>query len=66
MKIENKGYMINKIKSTILTYLFKDWIGRETDVEVLKITARTIKRKVNKIEENVDTGRTIIKGFKAK
>ena len=58
--------MINKIKSTILTYLFKDWIGRETDVEVLKITARTIKRKVNKIEENVDTGRTIIKGFKAK
>lgn len=66
MKIENKGYMINKIKSTILTYLFKDWIGRETDVEVLKITARAIKRKVNKIEENVDTGRTIIKGFKAK
>ena len=58
--------MINKIKSTILTYLFKDWIGRETDVEVLKITARAIKRKVNKIEENVDTGRTIIKGFKAK
>ncbi len=58
--------MVNKIKSTILTYLFKDWIGRETDVELLNFTARAIKRKVNLIEENVDSGRTIIKGFNAK
>lgn len=58
--------MVNKLKSTILTYLFKDWIDKETDVEILNITARAIKRKVNLIEENVDTGRTIIKGFNAK
>ncbi len=58
--------MVNKIKSTILTYLFKDWIGRETDVELLNFTARAIRRKVNLIEENVDSGRTIIKGFNAK
>ncbi len=58
--------MVNKIKSTILTYLFKDWIGRETDVELLNFTATAIKRKVNLIEENVDSGRTIIKGFNAK
>jgi hypothetical protein len=58
--------MVNKLKSTILTYLFKDWIDKETDVEILNITARAIKRKVNLIEENIDTGRTIIKGFNAK
>ena len=30
--------MINKIKSKMLTYLFKDWVANEYDLETLELT----------------------------
>jgi len=56
--------MLGKLKSNILTYLFKDWVKNETDVETLNITRTMLRKRVNLLEEGVDTGRTIVKGFK--
>jgi len=55
--------MLGKLKSNILTYLFKDWVKNETDVETLNITRTMLRKRVNLLEEGVDTGRTIVKGF---
>lgn len=58
--------MFGKLKSNLLTYLFKDWVENETDVETLNITKRIIRRRVNVLVEDTDTGRVIIKGFNRK
>tara|TARA_R110000803_G_scaffold170484_1_gene233475 strand:+ start:328 stop:504 length:177 start_codon:yes stop_codon:yes gene_type:complete len=58
--------MFGKLKSNLLTYLFKDWVDNETDVETLNITKRIIRRRVNVLVEDTDTGRVIIKGFNRK
>ncbi len=56
--------MIKKIKSNLLTYLFKDWVNTETDLETLQITKSMIHRRENILVENTDTTRTIVKGFR--
>jgi hypothetical protein len=33
------------IKSKMLTYLFKDWVKNETDLETLKISKQFIKKR---------------------
>jgi len=55
--------MIKKIKSNLLTYLFKDWVNTETDLETLQITKSMISRRENILVEDVDTCRTIVKGL---
>lgn len=56
--------MIKKIKSNLLTYLFKDWVNTETDLETLQITKSMIHRRENILVENTNTTRNIIKGFR--
>jgi|TARA_R110000824_G_scaffold266091_3_gene455085 hypothetical protein len=56
--------MFKKFKSNLLTYLFTDWVKNETDLQTLKLTKSMIKRRENVIVEDVDTDRTIVKGFK--
>ena len=58
--------MFGKLKSNLLTYLFKDWVKNETDVDTLSITKSMIRRRVNVLVEDVDTSRVIIKGFNRK
>ena len=58
--------MFGKLKSNLLTYLFKDWVKNETDVDTLNITKSMIRRRVNVLVEDTDTGRVIIKGFNRK
>ena len=58
--------MFVKLKSNLLTYLFKDWVKNETDVDTLNITKSMIRRRVNVLVEDVDTSRVIIKGFNRK
>tara|TARA_B110000977_G_scaffold186314_1_gene252100 strand:+ start:345 stop:521 length:177 start_codon:yes stop_codon:yes gene_type:complete len=55
--------MFGKLKSNLLTYLFKDWVKNETDVDTLNITKSMIRRRVNVLVEDTDTSRIIIKGF---
>ena len=55
--------MIKKLKSNLLTYLFKDWIKNETDIETLQLTLSMIKQRENILVEDVNTSRTIVKGF---
>ena len=57
--------MIKKLKSNLLTYLFKDWVNTETDIETLQITKNMIIRRENVLVEDVNTCRTIVKGFRA-
>jgi|TARA_B110000879_G_scaffold83595_1_gene115828 hypothetical protein len=58
--------MFGKLKSNLLTYLFKDWVKNETDVDTLNITKSMIRRRVNVLVEDTDTSRVIIKGFNRK
>ena len=37
--------MIKAIKSKILTYLFKDWVNNETDLETLQVSKQYIKKR---------------------
>tara|TARA_B100001939_G_scaffold59059_1_gene48200 strand:- start:2202 stop:2381 length:180 start_codon:yes stop_codon:yes gene_type:complete len=37
--------MIKKLKSKLLTYLFKDWVMNETDLETLKVSKNFIKKR---------------------
>ena len=55
--------MFGKLKSNLLTYLFKDWVKNEADVDTLNITRTMLRQRVNLLEEGVNTGRIIIKGF---
>jgi hypothetical protein len=57
--------MFKKLKSNLLTYLFRDWVESETDVETLHLTLGMIKKRENILVEDVNTSRTIIKGFRA-
>tara|TARA_R110000764_G_scaffold67722_3_gene140692 strand:+ start:213 stop:407 length:195 start_codon:yes stop_codon:yes gene_type:complete len=61
-----KQAMFGKLKSNLLTYLFKDWVKNETDVDTLNITKSMIRRRVNVLVEDTDTSRVIIKGFNRK
>ena len=37
--------MIKKLKSKLLTYLFKDWVMNETDLETLKVSKQFIRKR---------------------
>jgi hypothetical protein len=52
--------MIKTIKSKMLTYLFKDWVMNETDLETLKVSKQFIKKR-----EIAITGYKPILGFRA-
>ena len=45
--------MIKTIKSKMLTYLFKDWVMNETDLETLKVSKQFIKKREIEITGHV-------------
>ena len=47
--------MIKKLKSKLLTYLFKDWVMNETDLETLQVSKQFIRKREIEITENVCT-----------
>ena len=51
--------MIKAIKSKMLTYLFKDWVMNETDLETLKVSKQFIKKREIEI-----TGHVPVLGFR--
>jgi hypothetical protein len=48
------------IKSKMLTYLFKDWVKNETDLETLKVSKQFIRKREIEI-----TGHMPILGFRS-
>lgn len=52
--------MIKAIKSKLLTYLFKDWVMNETDLETLKISKNFIRKREIEI-----TGHVPVLGFRS-
>ena len=52
--------MIAKIKSSLLTYLFKDWVAKEQDVELLSLTKQLIDNRII----TVDPSKKPILGFR--
>jgi hypothetical protein len=52
--------MIKAIKSKVLTYLFKDWVLNETDLETLKVSKQFIKKREIEI-----IGHVPIMGFRS-
>ena len=51
--------MIKAIKSKLLTYLFKDWVMNETDLETLKVSKQFIRKREIEI-----TGHVPVLGFR--
>ena len=51
--------MIKKIKSKLLTYLFKDWVMNETDLETLQVSKQFIRKREIEI-----TGHVPVLGFR--
>ena len=52
--------MIKAIKSKLLTYLFKDWVMNETDLETLKVSKQFIRKREVEI-----TGHIPVMGFRS-
>ena len=52
--------MIKSIKSKLLTYLFKDWVMNETDLETLQVSKQFITKR-----EQAITGHKPVLGFRA-
>lgn len=52
--------MIKAIKSKMLTYLFKDWVNNETDLETLQVSKQFIRKREIEI-----TGHVPIMGFRS-
>jgi len=52
--------MIKKIKSKLLTYLFKDWVMNETDLETLQVSKNFIRKREIEI-----TGHVPVLGFRS-
>ena len=46
--------MINKIKSKLLTYLFKDWVNNEFDLETLQLTKTMIANREYELKWAID------------
>ena len=46
--------MINKIKSKMLTYLFKDWVANEYDLETLELTKGLINNREIMLKTIID------------
>ena len=59
--------MINKIKSKMLTYLFKDWVANEYDLETLELTKGMINNREVLLKTIIDkVNHKPIIGFKQK
>ena len=56
--------MIKKLKSDLLTYLFKDWVKNETDEETLQITKQMIEQRQDIVSKVGNTNRTVVAGFR--
>ena len=56
--------MLGKLKSNLLTYLFKDWVSNETDEETLQITKQMIEQRQGKVLGIGNTSRTVVNGFR--
>jgi len=52
--------MIKTIKSKLLTYLFKDWVNNETDLETLQVSKQFIRKREIEI-----TGHVPVMGFRS-
>jgi hypothetical protein len=52
--------MIKAIKSKLLTYLFKDWVMNETDLETLQVSKQFISKREIQI-----TGHVPVLGFRS-
>ena len=52
--------MIKTIKSKLLTYLFKDWVMNETDLETLQVSKQFIRKR-----EQAITGHIPVLGFRS-
>ena len=52
--------MIKKLKSKLLTYLFKDWVMNETDLETLQVSKNFIRKREIEI-----TGHEPVIGFRS-
>ena len=52
--------MIKANKSKMLTYLFKDWVNNETDLETLQVSKQFIRKREIEI-----TGHVPIMGFRS-
>lgn len=52
--------MIKKLKSKLLTYLFKDWVMNETDLETLQVSKQFIRKREIEI-----TGHIPVIGFRS-
>ena len=46
--------MISKLKSNLLTYLFKDWIANEYDLETLELTKGMIDNRAIMLKTIID------------
>ncbi len=58
--------MINKIKSKMLTYLFKDWVKNEYDLETLELTKGMIDNRAIMLKTIIDkVNHKPIIGFRA-
>ena len=58
--------MIDKIKSKLLTYLFKDWVANEYDLETLELTKGMIDNRAIMLKTIIDkVNHKPIIGFRA-
>jgi|TARA_R110002153_G_scaffold58770_1_gene161017 hypothetical protein len=46
--------MIEKLKSNLLTYLFKDWVNNEYDLETLSLTRSMISKRETDLKYSID------------
>ena len=61
------GNMIKKLKSKLLTHLFKEWVADEWDMELLTMTATVIHNREEELKQFVNfEPRMEISGFKNK
>ena len=58
--------MITKLKSKLLTYLFKDWVKKEYDIETLELTKGMIDNRAIMLKTIIDkVNHKPIIGFRA-
>ena len=52
--------LVKKVKSSLLTYLFKDWVKAETDIDCLIVAKEFIDKRKNEL-----VGHTTVIGFRS-
>lgn len=57
--------LTNKLKSKVLTYLFKEWVDTEFDLETLKLTKALITLRENELKRTLNKVTAVeFKGFR--